>query len=241
MDAPAYWGVAGYPISHSITPKLFSIVGGEMGLVQAEQIFVEASSEGEFYSKVEKLDGDLWLSCTSPLKHSPHSRLGLQRPQVVNAINQLMRSNGVWKGASTDGSGFVSACRHIGIEPSGSILRMRGGGSAARSIAAAWSSEGGSIIPEIGRRKLVRGPWASSILESGNADISIDLDSAPAGGQSVDLESDMQVSISYNESSSKEDFAIIMLAAQHLEAWHSLFASKAEKKIPSLEDVLSHL
>ena len=241
MDAPAYWGVAGYPISHSITPKLFSIVGGEMGLVQAEQIFVEASSEGEFYSKVEKLDGDLWLSCTSPLKHSPHSRLGLQRPQVVNAINQLMRSNGVWKGASTDGSGFVSACRHIGIEPSGSILRMRGGGSAARSIAAAWSSEGGSIIPEIGRRKLVRGPWDSSILESGNADISIDLDSAPAGGQSVDLESDMQVSVSYNESSSKEDFAIIMLAAQHLEAWHSLFASKAEKKIPSLEDVLSHL
>ena len=241
MDAPAYWGVAGYPISHSITPKLFSIVGGEMGLVQAEQIFVEASSEGEFYSKVEKLDGDLWLSCTSPLKHSPHSRLGLQRSQGVNAINQLMRSNGVWKGANTDGSGFISACRHIGIEPYGSILRMRGGGSAARSIAAAWSSEGGSIIPEIGRRKLVRGPWDSSILESGNADISIDLDSAPAGGQSVDLESDMQVSISYNESSSKEDFAIIMLAAQHLEAWHSLFASKAEKKIPSLEDVLSHL
>ena len=241
MDAPAYWGVAGYPISHSITPKLFSIVGGAMGLVQAEQIFVEASSEGEFYSKVEKLDGDLWLSCTSPLKHSPYSRLGLQRPQGVNAINQLMRSNGVWKGASTDGSGFISACRHIGIEPSGSILRMRGGGSAARSIAAAWSSEGGSIIPEIGRRKLVRGPWDSSILESGNADISIDLDSAPAGGQSIDLESDMQVSISYNESSSKEDFAIIMLAAQHLEAWHSLFASKAEKKIPSLEDVLSHL
>ena len=241
MDAPAYWGVAGYPISHSITPKLFSIVGGAMGLVQAEQIFVEASSEGEFHSKVEKLDGDLWLSCTSPLKHSPHSRLGLQRPQGVNAINQLMRSNGVWKGASTDGSGFISACRHIGIEPSGSILRMRGGGSAARSIAAAWSSEGGSIIPEIGRRKLVRGPWDSSILESGNADISIDLDSAPAGGQSIDLESDMQVSISYNESSSKEDFAIIMLAAQHLEAWHSLFASKAEKKIPSLEDVLSHL
>ena len=53
MGAPAYWGVAGHPISHSVTPKLFSIVGGAMGLVQAEQIFVEASSEGEFHSKVE--------------------------------------------------------------------------------------------------------------------------------------------------------------------------------------------
>ena len=241
MGAPAYWGVAGHPISHSVTPKLFSIVGGAMGLVQAEQIFVEASSEGEFHSKVEMLSGDLWLSCTAPLKHSPHSRLGVQGPVGVNAINQLMRSNGVWKGASTDGAGFVYACRHIGVEPSGSILRMRGGGSAARSIAAAWSLEGGCIIPEMGRRKLERGPWDSSILGSGNADILIDLDSAPAGGQSVELGSDIQVSISYNESSCKEDFAIIMLAAQHLEAWHSLFASKDQKNIPSLEDVLAHL
>jgi len=241
MEAPAYWGVAGHPISHSVTPKLFSIVGGAMGLVQAEQIFVEASSEGEFHSKVEMLSGDLWLSCTAPLKHSPHSRLGVKGPVGVNAINQLMRSNGVWKGASTDGTGFVSACRHIGVEPSGSILRIRGGGSTARSIAAAWSSEGGSIIPEKGRRELVRGPWDYSILESGNADISIDLDSAPAGGKSVKLESDIQVSISYDESSSKSEFAIIMVAAQHLEAWHSLFAPKDEKKIPSLEDVLSHL
>jgi hypothetical protein len=152
-----------------------------------------------------------------------------------------MRTNGVWKGANTDGSGFVSACRHIGVEPSGSILRMRGGGSAARSIAAAWSSEGGSIIPEKGRRELVRGPWDSSILESGSADISVDLDSDPAGGESVELDSDFQVSISYNDSSSKADFAIIMVAAQHLEAWHSLFAPKDKKKIPSLEDVLSHL
>ena len=52
MDAPAHWGVAGYPISHSVTPKLFSIVGDGIGLVLSELIFVEASSEGEFYSKV---------------------------------------------------------------------------------------------------------------------------------------------------------------------------------------------
>ena len=106
---------------------------------------------------------------------------------------------------------------------------MRGGGSAARSIAAAWSSEGGSIIPEKGRRELVRGPWDSSILESGRADISVDLDS-DCRGESVELDSDFQVSISYNDSSSKADFAIIMVAAQHLEAWHSLFAPKDKKK-----------
>jgi len=208
---------------------------------QAEQVFIEATSIEEFESKVGILEGGLWLSCTAPLKHSPQSRLGVEGPDGVNAINQLMRSNGRWEGTSTDGAGFISACRHIGVEPSDSILRMRGGGSAARSIAAAWSLEGGLIIPEVGRRPLVRGPWQSSILESGKADISIDLDAAPAGGGSVELEAQAQVSISYNEDSSKEDFAVVMVVAQHLEAWGSLFAPNRGENLPSIEDVLSHL
>jgi len=241
MDAPAYWGIAGSPISHSLTPRLFSVVGGALGMDQAEQVFIEATSIEEFESKVGILEGGLWLSCTAPLKHSPQSRLGVEGPDGVNAINQLMRSNGRWEGASTDGAGFVSACRHIGVEPSESILRMRGGGSAARSIAAAWSSEGGSIISEEGRRPLVDGPWKTSLVKSVNADISIDLDAAPAGGESVELEAEVQVSISYNEASSKEDFAVVMVVAQHLEAWKSLFAPSREGEMPSLEEVLSAL
>jgi hypothetical protein len=208
---------------------------------QAEQVFIEATSIEEFESKVGLLEGGLWLSCTAPLKHSPQSRLGVEGPDSVNAINQLMRSNGQWEGASTDGAGFVSACRHIGVDPSESILRMRGGGSAARSIASAWSSEGGSIIPEEGRRPLVGGPWKASLVKSENADISIDLDAAPAGGESVELEAEVQVSISYNEASSKGDFAVVMVVAQHLEAWKSLFAPSREKEMPSLVEVLSAL
>ena len=241
MHAPAYWGIAGSPISHSLTPRLFSIVGESMGMGQAEQIFIEASGIEDFESQASILEGELWLSCTAPLKHSPQSRLGVRGPDGVNAINQLMRSNGRWEGTSTDGAGFVSACRHIGVEPSESILRMRGGGSAARSIAAAWSLEGGSIVPEEGRRKLVEGPWQPSILESGNADISIDLDAAPAGGESMELEGQIQVSISYNEDSSKEDFAVIMVAAQHLEAWGSLFAPSRKELLPRLDELLSLL
>ena len=241
MGGPAYWGVAGSPISHSLTPKLFSIVGSIIGIEQAEPVFIDATSIEEFESQVSDLEGDLWLSCTSPLKHSPRSRLGLGGPDGVNAINQLMRSNGRWEGTSTDGAGFVSACRHIGVEPSDSILRMRGGGSAARSIAKAWSLEGGSIIPEEGRRQLVEGPWQSSLVESGNADISIDLDASPAGGESLELEANIQVSISYNENSSKEDFAVIMVAAQHLEAWGSLFAPSRKEYLPCLDEVLSIL
>jgi len=55
------------------------------------------------------------------------------------------------------------------------------------------------------------------------------------------LEAQIQVSISYNENSSKDDFAVIMVAAQHLEAWGSLFAPSRKEYLPRLEEVLSLL
>ncbi len=241
MGGPAFWGIAGSPISHSLTPRLFSVVGSSLGLEQAGRVFIEAASIEEFQSKASALEGDLWLSCTAPLKHSPQSRLGISAPEGVNAINQLMRSEGFWSGTSTDGKGFVSACRHIGMEPSGSVLRMRGGGSAARSIAAAWSSEGGMIIPVMGRRGLVSGPWDSSLTESDEADIAVDLDAAPAGGASVEMQAELQVSISYGESPSPGEFAVIMVVAQHLEAWRSIFAPHMADGLPGLDEVLSKL
>mgnify|MGYP000921247945 FL=1 len=241
MRGPAFWGVAGSPISHSLTPRLFSIVGDCLGIEQAEQVFIEATSISEFQSQASSLEGELWLSCTAPLKHSPQDRLGVTGPTGVNAINQLRRSGGKWSGTSTDGRGFVSACRHIGIDPKGSVLRMRGGGSAARSIAAAWSAQGGSIILEEGRRELISGPWDGCIVSHRDADLAIDLDVAPAGGDSAEMDAEMQVSISYGDGALSDDFAVIMVTAQHIEAWKLLFAPSREEEMPSLEEVLSAL
>ena len=240
MNGPAYWGIAGYPISHSLTPRLFEIVGSELGL-KAQSVYLEADSMDEFETNLYNLQGDIWLSCTAPLKHSPQARLAVSGPEGVNAINQLKLQNGKWTGTSTDGVGFVAACRHTGIEPDGSILRMRGGGSAARAIAAAWAAEGGLIIPVEGRRPLISGPWDSAIISDGEADLAIDLDAAAGGGESAELSAKQQVSISYGEEASKNDFAVIMVAAQHLEAWKRIFAPERIEEIPSLDYVLNQL
>ena len=240
MNGPAYWGIAGYPISHSLTPRLFEIVGSELGL-KAQSVYLEADSMDEFETNLNNLQGDIWLSCTAPLKHSPQARLTVSGPEGVNAINQLKLQNGKWTGTSTDGVGFVTACRHIGVEPNGGILRMRGGGSAARAIAAAWAAEGGLIIPIEGRRPLISGPWDSAIISDGEADLAIDLDAAAGGGESVELSAKQQVSISYGEEASKNDFAVIMVVAQHLEAWKRLFVPDQESKLPSLDSVLRDL
>ena len=240
MNGPAYWGIAGYPISHSLTPRLFEIVGAELGL-DAQSVYLEADSMDEFEANLENLQGDIWLSCTAPLKHSPQARLAVSGPEGVNAINQLKRTNGVWSGTSTDGVGFVAACRHIGVEPNGSILRMRGGGSAARAIAAAWAEEGGSVIPIEGRRPLIGGPWDSAIISDAEADLAIDLDAAAGGGESAELSAKQQVSISYGEDATVDDFAVIMVAAQHLEAWKRLFAPEKKDEMPSLSEILKFM
>lgn len=240
MDGPECWGIAGKPISHSPTPQMFSIVGEYMGF-ESNQIYIESSGIEDFLTQVSEIKGDIWISCTSPLKHSAPSALGIKSPEGVFALNQLMRSGGIWSGVNTDGLGFVSACRHVGVDPAKAILRIRGGGSAARSIASAWSSEGGSIIPEIGRRPLLKGPWDGSVLDSGQADVAVDLDASPAGGESVDLDGEVQFSISYGENASKDEFAIIMLAAQHLQAWKELYSPSKVDELPNLEEFLSML
>jgi len=240
VNGPAYWGIAGYPISHSLTPRLFELVGAKLGLT-AQSVYIEADSMDEFEKNLNNLQGDIWLSCTAPLKHSPQARLAVSGPEGVNAINQLKLQNGKWTGTSTDGVGFVAACRYIGVEPNGSILRMRGGGSAARAIAAAWAAEGGSIISVEGRRPLVSGPWDSAIISDGEAALAIDLDAAAGGGESAELPAKQQVSISYGEEASKNDFAVIMVAAQHLEAWKRIFAPERIEEIPNLGYVLNQL
>jgi len=238
---PDYWGIAGYPVSHSLTPRLFAAVGEHLGMEGAQQVYLEAGGIDEFGSHVAGLEGDLWLSCTAPLKHAPQDRLGVRGPDGVNAVNQLKRVDGEWSGTSTDGLGFVAACHHIGVEPSGTVLRMRGGGSAARSIAAAWANAGGLLIPEQGRRALVDGPWDAAVVAEGHADLGIDLDAAPAGGQSAALDADTQVSISYGDGASTDEFAVIMVAAQHLEAWKGIFAPERAGELPSLSELLASL
>jgi hypothetical protein len=78
-------------------------------------------------------------------------------------------------------------------------------------------------------------------LETGKADLAVDLDADPAGGESAELEGEMQVSVSYAKGASADDFAVMMLAAQHLHAWKSLFAPSRKDEIPDLGEFLSRL
>ena len=241
MKTPAYWGIAGFPITHSLTPRLFQIVGKYLGITDVISVFIEAENIEEFTTKIDQIEGDIWLSCTTPLKHSIYNNFTLDNENEVGSVNQLTRLNGEWNTANTDGIGFISACESVGISPNKSILKLRGGGSAARAIAASWAAEGGKIIPVSGKRKLTKGPWENAIVDSGEAIISVDLDYEKDRDFSIGMESKNKVHISYNEEYEVDDFAIIMLAAQHLEAWRNFYLPNRKNDLPSLEKVLQEL
>ena len=53
---PAYWGIAGYPVSHSLTPRLFTLVGEHLRMDEVIPIFLEARGIDEFTSLVGDLE-----------------------------------------------------------------------------------------------------------------------------------------------------------------------------------------
>ncbi len=241
ISMPNHWGVAGFPISHSITPRLFSLVGEFIGMAQAKQIYLESSSLDELLESCSKLKGEVWLSCTSPLKHQLPELTGQVGPSGIGSVNQIRRVEGVWYGANTDGVGFVNACKYFGINPEGKILNIRGGGSAARSVAAKWAETGGLIVTSRGRRALSNGPWEEAVTESENADIGVDMDAHTGGAPPLEVAAKKQVNVSYDATTRPSDFSVVMLAAQHLEAWRSLFSPNDSERLPDLADLLSYL
>lgn len=238
---PNYWGVAGFPISHSITPRLFSLVGEYLGISQAKQIYLEANSLDELLESCSQMEGEVWLSCTSPLKHQLTGLTGHVGPSEIGSINQIKRVDGVWYGANTDGVGFVDACKHLGIDPEGKTLNIRGGGSAARSVAAQWAESGGLLVTSMGRRALQKGPWDEALTESQSPDVGVDMDVRSGGSPPRVVTAKKQVNVSYDENTGPSEFSLVMLAAQHLESWRSLFSPTDSARLPELADLLSLL
>jgi|TARA_B110000263_G_scaffold44626_1_gene36584 hypothetical protein len=240
VKAPDYWGVAGNPIEHSLTPRIFEIVGNYLDIEGPKAIFIEAWDIESFKRSIMGLNGDIWLSITTPIKHEINKIIiNKKTDENISSTNQIMRKEGEIYGINTDGEGFIDAVKYIGINIKNTILSIKGGGSTAISIAHSWSKYGGKIIKTEGRRKLANGPWDKSIITDGVEDLILDLDLEP--GALVHNNSKKYLSITYNESSGIDDFGVIMVVSQHLKAWEGIFAVGEAHRLPSIRYVLEHL
>ncbi len=240
MSTPSVWGVAGSPVDHSVTPMLFDLVGRSLGIASNSTITIDTENIDDVISFMQSHDGDAWISCTSPLKHSLHQKFPLKN-RGSSSLNQIARIGGSMVVRDTDGAGFLEACRGLGITPSEHSLMIKGGGSTARSIAFAWTRKGGYIVPMGGRRPLPDGPWSTNVLIQERADVGVDLDANPGRRNVTKMPTDVKLSVSYDVNWNADDFAIRMLAAQHLDAWRYLFAPDLSGQLPTVENLLMAL
>jgi len=129
-------GVAGSPISHSLTPQLHEAALAMTGL-EGESRRVELGVKDQSkLNKVMRKDFD-GLSITMPLK-----ALALEICDDVDdvatrtgSVNSLLMRDGTLYGRSFDGDGFVNAVGgEFGIDVEGAHVVVLGAGGAARGI-----------------------------------------------------------------------------------------------------------
>lgn len=187
-----------------------------------------------------------WLSLTSPLKHQVGAWECTDGAQALRAVNALLLDEEGVRTAGTDGSGVLAVARLAGHPAEeGAILRLRGGGGAARSTAHAWIQAGGRVDVIEGRRRLEPWPDATSLADQdGPADLGIDFD-----GEGVDLGAKVHLDPVYQGASLKHHGSVNadvldgrwMLVAQHLAAWRSLWAPELAAVLPSEVDLMEDL
>ena len=187
-----------------------------------------------------------WLSFTSPLKHQIGSWRHTDGAHGLRSVNALRIDEAGVHSAGTDGAGVVAVARLAGCPPDdGAVLRMRGGGGAARSTAHAWVNAGGRLHLIEGRRALSPRPKQAILVGAEvPAVLGIDFD-----GELIDFGASKHLVPRYQGELVRNGGALSsdvldgrwMLVAQHLEAWRSLWAPELRDVLPSIPDLMADL
>lgn len=140
----AVYGVAGAPISHSLSPVMHNAGFADAGL-DAIYVPFEATSAGDLMALVQAL-GVKGLSVTAPFKESILDHVGYVDPvgRQTGAVNTLRADGDGWQGLNTDVAGLLAP-----IEAHGGVDGLRccvlGAGGAARSAAVGLAGRGGAV------------------------------------------------------------------------------------------------
>ena len=190
--------------------------------------------------------GGRWLSLTSPLKHLVGAWDCVDGSHALLSVNALRLDAGNIHSAGTDGAGVVALARLAGCGPDGgAVLRMRGGGGAARSTAHAWFNAGGRVHLLEGRRSVAPAlPDSALAGPSELAVLGIDFDGDGGG-----LKAGKHLAPAYQNKALHAGVSLDedrldgrwMLVAQHLEAWRILWAPELEHALPSISELMDDL
>jgi shikimate dehydrogenase len=134
--APLY-GVIGRPVSHSLSPRLWS-ASFRLERPPAASVYAPCAA-GDLAAFLRAHSGERFaaFSVTAPFKEAALRAAAQADPLAVacGAANFLLRERGGWRACNTDGAAALDASEAAGLRAPGPLLIL-GAGGAARAAAA---------------------------------------------------------------------------------------------------------
>jgi 3-dehydroquinate dehydratase/shikimate dehydrogenase len=170
MPFKEIYGIAGNPVSHSLSPRLHNAGYKTLG---REALFVpfHVESFSDFWDHL--LSGSALHSLNMPIMGltvaSPHKELALAAAVKVSSIardagsaNLIVRENGHWRAETTDPDIVFMSRRERGVQVNQRRAAVIGCGGAGRAIAAALDQSGAQVT--LVNRGQERGSFAAGLL-----------------------------------------------------------------------------
>ena len=125
--------VIGYPVMHSLSPKMHNFISENLGLdyeYRHEEVASEDLEEAILRLKKEGISG---FNVTAPHKVEVMKYLDRISPDAAayGSVNTVVNENGEFVGYSTDAKGLYKALLHRGVEVFGKDVLVLGAGGAA--------------------------------------------------------------------------------------------------------------
>lgn len=127
----------GSPVAHSVSPAMHNLAFSLLGLDYAYLAFdVGEAQLSEAVKGLKLLNARGW-NLTMPDKTRMCELVDELSPasKLMEAVNTVVNDNGVLKGYTTDGSGYMRMLRESGVDMIKKKMVLAGAGGAARAIA----------------------------------------------------------------------------------------------------------
>ena len=141
----AVWG---WPVRHSLSPPMHNAAFQHLGMDWCYVPFAVAPESLADAVRGVRALGIVGVNATIPHKEPLVPLMDWVHPEAlaVGAVNTIHNEDGILRGYSTDGEGFLGAVRSEGFEPAGKRVVILGAGGSARCIAVALARAGAAEI-----------------------------------------------------------------------------------------------
>lgn len=137
MTATKIYGLAGYPVKHSLSPLMHNAAFKALNINAEYRLFEVKTEELEEFIKHLSQNNISGLNVTIPYKEKviPFLDNISSEAKLIGAVNTLRVLQDRLEGFNTDGEGFLKhLSEDLGFSPTGKVIAIIGAGGAAKAV-----------------------------------------------------------------------------------------------------------